>query len=559
MFASHYLLIFNSIGDFMPNYTPLARIKNNIAFARQLVETGDTPEVIGTVSGSESARVFWQSILDRACTTLKARAGVSFHEDLPVNQAFGILLLWQRLRDHITDDRGSLVAFVFGEGTRATPFTETDNAQKPAIATYVATPTADGHRYLSMVELAMYYRVPVQQYLRRSGFHGLVIQWGDEVQIPSCDLSAIDTTLDTADIVRFVSIRRMTTEQASEKDWVGVDADGRVTAFIPRRPLAEMAALADRGLLQRRGDDLYGGINLGSIAVSYALLDALLAEFTTEVNDANANRKQRPDLDPQFFTALCIAVIDNDDKRGAAWQTARDENEAMAKLHDNMPDIMPRLRRVLEQFEATNGRKLKMQAMDFGEPFWGDIGQHPQIYKFYTSLNKDSDEGEISRAIAGLEGIERDASGNLIVNSDVGAGITVTNSVLINATLTGAGTITNSVMIGTRARDITADSAFDVCSTVDDLRLAPRSGTYKVVSSAPVHAGAGERYTTLFMPTRGTQLIRVDEDTNLRDRAGAYDAVILGNAVSFNDAHIEMGNIGIDELAAARAAAERDV
>jgi len=531
-------------------------IKSNIAFTRELIAAGETPEVIGTVSGSESAREFWQSILDRTCETLKAREAVSFHEDLPVNQAFGILLLWQRLKPYVREDRGSLVAFVFGEGTRATPFTETDNAQKPAIATYVSTTGADGsRRQLSMVELAMYYRVPVQQYLRRSGFDGLVVQWGDEVQIPTCDLRKTDSGLANADIVRFVSVCEMTADQAAEKDWVGVDADGRVTAFIPRRPLAEMEQLADRGLLQRRDGKLFGGINLGSIAVSYRLLDALLAEFATDVNDTDANRKQRPDLDPQFFTALTIAVVDAPAARTAAWAAACEENRAMAALHEMMPDILSRLRRVIETVAHGTGRRLNMRAMDCGQPFWGDIGQHPQIYKFYTALRATSAEGEISREIAQIADVEPDSNGNRIVDSELGPDVEVRGSVLIGVTVSGRGTITDSVLIGTRAQDIVADQAFDVGSTVRELRLAARSGTYKVVTSDPVDAGPGERCTTLFMPGRGVQLLHVHEDTDLRDRENCYDEPILDNPVSFREAHEEMGRIGVEQLAELRQAA----
>ena len=108
---------------------------------------------------------------------------------------------------------------------------------------------SDGQeRYLTMVELAVRYFIPVQQYLMRSGFEGLIIKWGDEVQIPTCDLSGQNPELfGNADIVRFVSIQEMTTESALNKDWVGVNEKKHVTAFIPRRPLSDMEKLAESG------------------------------------------------------------------------------------------------------------------------------------------------------------------------------------------------------------------------------------------------------------------------------------------------------------------------
>ena len=112
-------------------------VKQNIALTRYLIEAGQTPGTLAIVSGSTSARDLWQKILNGARSTLQAFSVFSLHEDLPVNQAFGVLLLWQRLRAAADRQRGTLAAFVFGSGTRSTPLTETDNAQKPAIVTPV--------------------------------------------------------------------------------------------------------------------------------------------------------------------------------------------------------------------------------------------------------------------------------------------------------------------------------------------------------------------------------------------------------------------------------------
>ncbi|MEN9581020.1 MAG: hypothetical protein RJA70_4029, partial [Pseudomonadota bacterium] len=167
----------------------VSAIQANIHETRRLFEAGEPPALLATVSGSASAQAFWQHQLDSVRADFRAEKALSLHEDLPVNQAFGVLLLWQRLRPHVVSGRGTLAAFVFGEGSRATPFTETDNGQKPAMKSFVSVPVAGGHqRYVSMVELAMRYFAPVESHLRRSGFEGVVIKWGDEVQIPSTQL-----------------------------------------------------------------------------------------------------------------------------------------------------------------------------------------------------------------------------------------------------------------------------------------------------------------------------------------------------------------------------------
>jgi hypothetical protein len=529
----------------------VAGVKQNIALTKRLIEAGQTPGTLAIVSGSESARNLWQKILDGAKSALKASAVFSVQEDLPVNQAFGVLLLWQRLKDAADRSRGTLAAFVFGSGTRATPFTETDNAQKPAIVTPVRVMSDGQERYLSMVELAIRYFIPVQQYLMRSGFQGLVIKWGDEVQIPSCALSGHNPELlGNADIVRFVSIQEITTDSASSKDWVGVNDQQHITAFIPRRPLSDMEKLAARGLVQRRDGKLYGGINLGSVAVSYDLLDALLEEFQGEVNDSTAHRDDRPALDPEFFTALTIAVNPDAQTRQEAWERAIQESKDVRKLSEKMPDVLARLQKAI----GTLQRPVKMVALDFQDQYWGDIGQHPQIYDFYMALNEPGPKGNILRALADLPD-QRDANGNIIVgDSYISQHITVKNSVLINVALTGRGRIADSVLIGTRAENINIENGFDVLSTAPSLHVCSRGGTYKVVSDVPVSVAAGERVTTLFMPTYGTHLMRVHEHTNLRDTAATYDVPILGNPVSFREAHEDMGRITVEELEQARGA-----
>jgi hypothetical protein len=536
------------------------RVRQNIALTSDLIERGETPEVIGCVSGSESARKFWQRILDRARVDLKAQAASSLHEDLPTNQAFGTLLLWQRLKPQLEGDRGALVAFVFGEGTRSSPLTETDSAQKPAIATPVRVASDAGSRFLSMVELALRHFVPVQQHLRRSGFNGLVIKWGDEVQIPSVDLSGRDPRFQDADVVRFVSARAMNEDDAANKDWVGLDEEGMVTAFIPRRKLSEMEKLADRGLIRRKAGRLHGGVNLGSIAVSAALLDALLDEFRSEVNDPAADRSRRPDLDPQFFTALTVAAIEDPARRAEEWARALEESKAIRKMEADMPGILDRLRRTVERLEESQGRRMRMVAMDCGEPYWGDIGQHPKMYEFYMALREEGPAGEISRALAGLDGAPADERGNRMAGDcRVGSAVKVERSVLIDATLSGKGSVKDSVLIGTRAANIRAEGAFDVLSTVRDLTLKPRAGTYKVVSRDPVRAAAGERLTTLFLPGRSPCLFKVGEETPLQDKAATYDVPILGNPMSFREAHAQMGKVSVEDLDAARRRAEQEV
>ena len=548
--------ILRSLLNGATQYEFSSAILRNIDHTNTLFQSGLPPQVIGTVCGSESARRFWQKRLDEVQPAFRAREAISFHEDLPVNQAFGVFLLWHRLRDHLKAGDGALIAFVFGEGTRATPFTETDNGQKPAMSSFVKLTGAPVQRQLSMVELALKYFAPVESYLRRSGFDGVVVKWGDEVQITNRDLSGTDPLFDGADIVRFVSKRAMTEFDALNKDWLGVDSRGQVTAFIPRRPLVEMRALADRGIIERRGDALIAGINLGSIAVSRALLNELLSEFEGEVLDPTADRSSRPDLDPQFFTALIIATIEEPEERRREWDRYRGELQTLRDLEKNFPNILDRIRRAVDRFSSKHERPPRIVAMDFGDQYWGDVGQHRQIFEFYLALNDRSAAGKIARALAGLPEI-RDSNGNILVDSNVGKAHIV-NSVLIDCEIE-EGEIVSSVLIGTCGQTLHSREAFDVESRVRDMTLEKRAGAYKVVSSTAVIASSGERMTTLFLPDRPAVLMRVHEDTDLRDKPATYNVPILGNPVSFREAHALMSAIDPTALEEKRERASREI
>lgn len=510
-------------------------VLHNVALGQQLFagELAEAPAaLVGAVCGSGPAQAFWQGQLDAMRPDFGAATAHAFFEDLPVNQAFGLLLLWERAKPRYVAGQGALIAFVFGSGTRATPITEAECGQKPAIDSFARV--GPSRRRASLVELAMRTFAPVEAYLRRSGFEGMVVKWGDEVQIPTLDLSGSDSSLAGADIVRFVSMQTITEDTAANKDWVGVDSSGRVTAFIPRRPLSQMAPLADTGVLQRRGDALIGGVNLGSIAISGAFADVLLETFHADVHDEEAHRSDRPDLDPQLFTAMTIAALPQGE-RAAAWQAAQDSAPAMAQLAERMPAVLDRLVGALATFEQRHGRPVKLMAMDFGDQYWGDIGQHRSMASFFGALRDDTPGGTIARALAELPELP-DANGNRIVgDTELGPDVKVTGSVIIDARL-HKGEVRDSVLLGTHSETVTATRAFDIGSTVSALTLRPGSGGYKIVSSASVTVGEGERCTSVFLP-EGALVMRVHESTDLRDKPATYDVPLAPNAISFKDAH----------------------
>ena len=198
-----------------------------------------------------------------------------------------------------------------------------------------------------------------------------------------------------------------------------------------------------------------------------------------------------------------------------------------------------------------------MMALDFGDQYWGDIGQHRQMYELYMALRDPGPAGRIARALAGLcEGF--DAQGNVIAgNTRLGPGVKVRGSVLIDAVI-DSGEVVDSVLIGTRCGQLRAREAFDIRSTVPAMELGRRAGAYKVVADTPVTAAASERIATVFLPDQAL-LMRVGEGTDLRDKATSYDVPISGNPMAFGRAHAVVTQADPARLQAVRQAARERV
>jgi phosphomannomutase len=489
-------------------------IQANVASARTLRGAADAAKLLAIVSRSDPARRFAQRGLELAKSAVGAENALLFSDDLPADRAFGLLRLWQHLRAHASAGNGTLAAFVFGEGTRAAPFTEAEHGEKAALLSLGIERQGRETRQWPTFELMLRCLAQLEGYLRRSGFDGVVARWADDAEIPTLDLSGADPSLAGADIVSFTSQGSATTRD--------------------------------------------GSVFPDSIAVSRALLDVLLEEFSVEVDDASADPGRRAGLDAALLVGLGISVPKDASGRDGPRDTDPDEREPVRQIEAVAPGVLERVRRTLHCFEARQGRMVRLANVDLGEVYRLSMGTHREIYDLYMSLNERSPGGQVARTLAGISQ-RRDRDQNLIVgDTRVSLGVSVENSVLIDCCLYGEGEVVDSVLIGTRARDIRAHKAFDMLSTAVELRLAPRSGSYRVVDDGSVAAGPGERVTTLFLRS-GPTLVRVHEDTDLDDRAATYEVPILGNTLSLADAHHAAVEMDAEQLEARRLEAAASV
>jgi phosphomannomutase len=459
-------------------------IKANLVLGKTLKGGEGAAPLLAIVSRSDPALRFGQRGLELARCAVGAEKALLFSDDLPADRVFGLLRLWQHLAGHADTGNGTLAAFVFAGGTRSAPLSDAEHGENAALLSLATERQGRESRQLPALELTLRCLALFERYLRRSGFDGIVATWGDDAEIPTLDLSGSDPLLAGADVVSVTSH--------------GVSGRGE------------------------------GGAFPDALAVSRALVDMLLEEFSAELRSASADRGCCPGLDAALLVGLGMAAEqDASDRDRARW--------------------VERVGRSLRRFEQRYERKVRLASVDLGDVYRVPMGTHREIYHAYMSLNERSPRGQVARALAGL-GERRDRDRNLIVgDTRVSLGISVVNSVLIDCCLYGEGEVVDSVLIGTRARDIQAREAFDLLSTVGALRLAPRSGSYRVVDDGSVIAGPGERITTLFLQS-GPTLMRAHEDTDLGQRTTAYDVPILGNPVSFAEAHRTVVEMDAEEL-----------
>ena len=76
--------------------------------------------------------------------------------------------------------------------------------------------------------------------------------------------------------------------------------------------------------------------------------------------------------------------------RRDAWQRAIQESKDVKKLSEKMLDVLERIQQAIQTLD----RPVKITALDFQDQYWGDIGQHPQIYDFYMGLNEPGPKGD---------------------------------------------------------------------------------------------------------------------------------------------------------------------
>lgn len=534
----------------------LLRILNNIDYARKISRDNQSAKIVVVVSGNELDKLTWDKRFSETGKDLFNKDGnttiLSLQEKVGKKRKegnfLGTLLAYINLKEILQNEKKPyrdcviLMGMLFGRGERMSPFTQIEGDRKPAII--VSSQTISSNKHLAAIEEALFYFVPVAKYLEMCGFRGILDKWGDETEIASIDLSekpAKKSEFSGYDVIKCVSVVRITEELAKEKDWIISDLFSNVTAVLPRNEKAVLVSrLNQLGVKPPVNGEYYAGVSLGPVAVSYDVLDIAVEVFDYEIYKNGIYI----DFDPYFVMALST-----NRKNLCLWEEAETNDKGLKSLLYKVPDFFFKVQQIKRIFEERYNRKLRFKVLDLGDHiFWADIGQHYAMREKYLSLNENNRNGEISRKLENIAD-KRDARGNIIKNSHIDKNISVHYSIIINSTLTGTGKIEKSVIKDSRLHNPFFTGAFSVLSfrPAGSVHLHDQSGLYRSIGGKDLELKQGMRHGTLITKTRVFDMM-ISESTDLRDRDQTYNIPIFNNEISFAEAYDEMFGVSEEEL-----------
>lgn len=518
--------------------------RENILNNQRLVRDSLGPTLVTVVSGTELDRRYWQQhFAATQADVFRADAGatlVSVCEPVRKGNFLGTLAAWASTIETLAA-RGlplpgvSLMSMVFGQGKRLSPFTQSLGNRKSALPTPLRGSVSQN--YLRTADLSNMYANAWVQHLRSVGFRGLVVKWGDEAVVPSIPWDPRGLDYGHLDAFRFVWKTQPTVELAREKDWILIDQAGKMQHQYARQPMDHLSRrLADYAQAGYRV-----GVNLGSLAVSYQFLDLALEVFRADI----ALPGRWVDWDPYVWMALFCAT-EADWLAEAEWEQKIGRN-GIRDLVARYPDFYAKIAQLRDALGAQLGRPFAAGVLDFGLPLWTDFGLHTSLRAGLLEVINDSERGAVARDLFALPQ-DRDARGNIIVNSKLPARADICNSVICDSViLSEESVVHDAVIIGGRLRRAHMPYGGAVIfSAADDLAfLGPNAIALRSVA-AQIRLPAGGRHTTLFLDEGAEQVVT---NESVIDYDGSnYSQPILGNARAFDDAARRVSAIDGDLL-----------
>ncbi len=504
--------------------------QTNIRKYQSIIEANRGPKVVNVVSGSQADQAYWQDRLQKTRQDVFRTDGetmiVSSLETSRKGNFLGSLNAWLALREALQGKARPpvmLMNMVFGQGKRLSPFTQALTNRKPAFPTPMCA--SNGEVYLCTVDAASMSATLWLHHLETNGFEGMVIKWGDEAVIPGKIWEASASSYRDVDGIRFVWQTEPTEDLAREKEWVEFDArTSQMTYQFTRQGLEGL-----RKRLSTRGNDRPIGVNLGSLGISYRLMETAEEVFHRDVTEEG----KWVDWDP--YTWIAIACQTEADWRAEASYEDQIGKSGIHDLEKRIPDFYQKIQAMRNLYLKRFGRQPVVKVLDFGEPFWMDWGLHLSLRRSLEAMTTDSEQGVTLRELFQLPH-ERDNRGNIIVRSQVPAGADIRDSLVIDTTITDRDTVMRGgvVVAGYHCSlEMPLGGSALFCAANKMKFSGPHAIAFQAVGDE-IKLDEGDRMTCLFT-SAGNVEMRTNESL-VNYEGENYSLPVMGNPYSFEEA-----------------------
>jgi hypothetical protein len=504
--------------------------RSNIHSIQSIIQLNLGPQLVDVVSGSPADREYWQDRLENTRQEVFRADGqtsiISSLEKTRKGNFLGSVNAWIGMQEMLKGQERPpviLMNMVFGLGKRLSPFTQALTNRKPAFPTPMRSTL--GELYLSTVDTASMSAVLWLHHLASHGFRGMVVKWGDEAVIPGKIWEAEPGSYREVDGLRFVWQTQPTEDLAREKEWVEYDAySDQMTFQYTRQKLESL-----QGRLSSRGHDRLVGVNLGSLGISYRLMEVLQDVFAAHVADEN----KWVDWDPYTWVALTCQTEDE-------WKAEAALEDQLGKtgirdLEQRIPDFYQKIWQVRRNFQTRYGRQPLIKVLDFGQPYWMDWGLHTSLRRSLEALAADSELGISTRELFHLPHA-RDRRGNIVLRSTFPPEADIRDSVLVDTLITSPETVIHGgVVVAGRHRKLwMPDGGCALFCAADEMRFTgPHAIAFRFTgNSASLEEGG--RLTCLYF-ANGALEMRTNEGV-VQYEGGNYSLPVAGNPISFEEA-----------------------
>jgi hypothetical protein len=504
--------------------------QQNIRTYRDIIQSNQGPGVVNIVSGSAADQAFWQERLENTRQDVFRADGqttiISSLEKTRKGNFLGSVNAWMGIQQALGGQKAPsmiLMNMVFGQGKRLSPFTQALTNRKPAFPTPMRT--ARGDVYLSTADAASMSATLWLNYLENHGFKGIIVKWGDEAVIPGRIWESEQTNYQDVDGIRFVWRTEPTEDLAREKEWVEFDAEtSQMTYQYTRQDLDSL-----RQRLAESGRCCVVGVNLGSLGISYHLMEIVEEVFRRDVLDES----KWVDWDP--YTWIALSCVYESDWLAEAAREDRMGKTGLRDVEKRVPDFFHKIQRVRKLFQERHGRFPVIKVLDFGQPFWMDWGLQLSLRRSLEAMTTDSDIGKTSRELFHLPH-ERDGNGNILLRCTIPQSADIRDSLLVDTVITDPATVIHGgVVVAGRHRKVEMpEGGSALFCAANDMRFTGPHGIAFKLTGEHYTLQEGDRLTCLYLSDgileMGTNESQVSYDGD------NYSLPVMGNPISFEEA-----------------------